>query len=792
MLSWKPFPDCGCIARVCSRNWRSMSGSPTIVRFGVFELDMHSGELRRHGVRVNLPEQPFRVLRLLLDHHGHLVTRDELRHALWADDTFVDFEHGLNAAVKRVRAALGDSAESPRFIETLPKRGYRFLAPIDLSSPDLRPVKAASGGPAPDEGADGHHLPALDEPPAVRPTFGPVSLAEAPTSAPGEGAGARQPRGSMPAFLAIGLLGALISGGALIGKKERIPNTGPRSPIRFVLPPPAGMQIPLGPANAHMAFSPDGRMIAFAAVPIGGGLPSSLYVQALDSPTAHKLADTDGAIVPCWSPDGQRLAFHAHSTGGTMQTIAVTGGTASVFGRRGMFWSGCAWGSDDEILVGSPIGPVTRVLATGGAEVPVTTLNRERRETAHVWPSYLPDGRHFTYVAVSTLPEHRAVYVGSLDGATPKRIVASDGRAVYVRPGYLLWVEKGTVIAQPFDATRLELTGAPSRVVEGVAYNVSIGHAAFAVSESGVLAYREGPGIAGMAAQLVIVNRKGTTLQRIGDVETYGRPAFSPDGRLLAAERRDRASGKSEVWLFDLVRGGVGTRFSAGEEATWPAWSPDGTRLAFVTESHRGWIVLVREVAGATDAQPLWTSLHAIGAIDWAPDARSLVAQRAGRDGRHDIWHVPVDGTAQARPIVATPFDETNPRVSPDGRWLAYVSDETGRREVYVRSMLGAGPSWRVTTERGAAPRWRGDSGALFYRRDSDVHVVAMGDATRPEPGLPRRLFEAFDPSGSADYAVDRDGQRFAFVLPANDDYARKMPPITLLINWQERLRRPN
>lgn len=743
-----------------------MPGSPAIARFGVFELDLQSGELRRHGLRVALPDQSFRVLRLLLERRGQLVTRDEFRRALWADDTFVDFEHGLNAAVKRVRDALGDTAENPRFIETLPKRGYRFLAPVDLPAPAPPEAEAGPGEPYP----------------APRPAGDGRPLEVAPAT---DAAVARpRPRGVTAAVLALGMAGALVGAAALSVRRDTTTVAASPPPIKVVLPPPPGTQIPVGPAAAHMAFRPDGRMIAFAAGPLA--LPSMLYVQAMDSVIAHKVDDTEGAGYPCWSPDGQRVAYYA---AGTMRTIAATGGAPTVLGPRGLYWSGCAWGPDDVILVGDSVGPIAQVSATGGGAAPVTTLNRGRRETGHVWPSFLPDGRHFLYVAVSTLPEHRGVYVTSLDGGAPRRIVAAGGRAAYVRPGYLMWVEQGTIVAQPFDAARLTLTGAPSRIVDGVAYNISNGHAAFAPSESGVVAYREGPGIAGMQGQLVVVDRDGATLQRVGDAETYWRPAFSPDGRLLAAERIDRRSGTSEVWLFDLERNGVGTRFATGQEVRWPAWSPDGTTLAFVEESAQGWSVRARDPAGAQVERTIWTSPQPIGAIDWLPDGRSLVMQRLGEDGRHDIWQVSVDTGQQPRAILATPFDEASPRVSPDGRWLAYVSFETGRPEVYVRSTPAGGPTWRVSTDGGRAPRWSGDGRELFYRNGANVHAVAMADPQRPEPGLPRRLFTAFDPSGSVDYSVDRDGRRFVFVMPAADDFDHGMPPITLLINWQERLR---
>lgn len=209
-----------------------------------------------------------------------------------------------------------------------------------------------------------------------------------------------------------------------------------------------------------------------------------------------------------------------------------------------------------------------------------------------------------------------------------------------------------------------------------------------------------------------------------------------------------------------------------------------------MTESQEGWTVVARELAGAGDAQPIWTSAQPIGTIDWAPDGRSFIVQRRNDDGRRDIWQVPVSGGEQARPVLDTSSDEFGPRVSPDGRWLAYVSDETGQQEVYVRPMLGAGPSWRVSTEGGGAPRWSGTGRELFYRKRGDMYVVTMGDAKQPEPALPRHLFTVHDPSGSIDYSVDREGQRFVFVLPRTGDYLRKMPPITLLINWQERLRK--
>ncbi len=553
--------------------------------------------------------------------------------------------------------------------------------------------------------------------------------------------------------------------------------------VRYVLPPPPGMAIKIGPATPQMALSPDGRRIAFCA----GSVPEGqLYVQALDSLSAEALAGTEGAIFPFWSPDGTRIAFHVPAAGKLM-TVDAEGGVVRALADFGEF-SGGAWNRDDVLLFRGRDDTITRVPAGGGEAVPVTRLDATHEETAHNWPVFLPDGRHFIFLALSARPEHRALYVGHLDGRPPKRLMASETRAVFVPPDRLLWVRAATLVAQRLDLSRLEMVGRADVVVEGVGYNPMLGTAAFSATET-MLAYRAGGAFIPQRARLAWVDGSGRVLEELADATSLsGRLAISRDGRFVLQDRLDTHSGRSDVWLMDLRRTGVDERIAlAPAPAGPPAWMPDGA-LLFPSRDGAGWGLFRASVRGASAAELLWKSADRIMALEVSRDGRFVVVEQQAPDKRIDLLLQPLAGGPHSRLFTDTTMFRGQPSLSPDGRWLAFASDESGgRREIYVAAFPRGDRKWRVSIAGAEYPVWRADGKALYYSGYDGITVVTNTGVSGFEPSAPIRLFEARHSVRRIVWAAAGGDRFLAFLQPDLE----MQPPVTILTNWQTGVRRP-
>ena len=383
------------------------ASTPRFIRFSVFELDLRSGDLRKAGARLNLPDQPLQFLTALLERPGELVTRDELRQRLWADDTFVDFEHGLNAAVKRLRDTLGDSADTPRFIETLPRRGYRFIAPVSRGDQSLE------SRPVPVRGTERQ---GADEPPRV-------------------GHFARRPRAAVAATsigaVLVVVLAMLVTPAIL--KRSR---SSGGDLVRFAIEPPQDARF-----STTLALSPDGSRIVFGVVDSHG--EDQLWVRSLDALESRALPGTEGGICPFWSPDGRHLGFFAH---GRIKTIDVLGGPPETLCDCAPSPRGGSWNREGVIIFAPDSrSALWRVPSTGGPRTPLTTLDPAIRAGSHRWPHFLPDGRHFVYLLLSGQVEQQGLYVGSIDSGEVIRLVDANSSAVYAPPGYLLFERDGSL-----------------------------------------------------------------------------------------------------------------------------------------------------------------------------------------------------------------------------------------------------------------------------------------------------------------------------------------------------------
>jgi eukaryotic-like serine/threonine-protein kinase len=555
-------------------------------------------------------------------------------------------------------------------------------------------------------------------------------------------------------------------------------------PARFFVLPPERTTIAFGPAAPQAAVSPDGHYLAFAATT--SDRQTHLWVRPLDSVATQKLVGTEDASFPFWSPDSRFIGFFAQ---GKLKTIAVYGGPTQTL-CSAPSGNGGTW-SRDGVIVFAPNreGGLARVFAAGGIPAAVTALDRRRRETAHCWPQFLPDGRHFLYLALSGNRENRGIYIHSLGTEEPRHVFKTEVRAAYTPPGYLLFVQLGTLMAQRFNPHRLELTGEPVRIAEDVAYNPSNGRTTFSASENGVLAYRTGVAGGLPTSELVWFHREGNRIGPAGGFGLYLRPALSPDGKRVAVERRDPQTGTDDVWLVDLARS-TSLRFTFGSfNQTHPVWSPDGSRIVFASDRDGTSNLYLKISSGTGTDELLLQSDTPKYSTDWSPDGRLIAFESQDPTTGSDLWVLPLFGDRKPIPFLQTEFNEGQGQFSPDGRWMAYSSDESGRREVYVQAFPASSGKWQISTAGGAFPRWRRDGKELFYlAADQKLMAVAVQADSTLQAGRPQALFDAHVFGAPiVPYSVSADGQRFLVNTPAQEVNSS---PITVVLNWTSELKK--
>jgi serine/threonine protein kinase/Tol biopolymer transport system component len=1066
---------------------------PSDLRFGAFELDFRQQELRKEGLPVRLAPQPFKVLAMLVAHAGQMVTRKELQEQLWGDSTFVDFDVGLNRCIRQIRAALDDGAEEPRFVETLPRRGYRLIVPVEKVQPQgadstrtiLEPRAGAAaadntligkrvshyrvlglvgaGGMgvvykaedvklgrrvalkflSEEVARDGRTLErfareartasALNHPNIctiheveeheaqpfivmellegdtlsqriarrplpieellelatqictglgaahskgivhrdVKPSnifittegvakildFGLAKLTVAAVSdrrLPGVGdeatagvgdaatigdgdiaATAMLTASSDPAGLthvgaAMGTapymspeqvrgeeldactdlfsfgavlyematgrtafrgatfaetrdailsrdvtpLGDLDDGidprlKAIIEKsleKDRdlryqhaseiradlkrlkrdrgsgpvrvaldppssghapVPTRAPQGvrqrvvigvavlvmaavvvlalhsatlqkpkpkagPTRFSIPPPEGYAIAPGPWAPEVAVSPDGRAIAVVLADSKG--TRSLWVRPLDAEGFQRFDNTDGADLPFWSPDSQFIGFFAD---GKLKKIPLAGGTVQTV-CEAEDAEGGTWSGNGVILYGYSQrgGPVMRVDAAGGEPIPVTHL--QKGFGAHVWPQFLPDRKHFLYLALSENPANESlsnsVFVGSVDSAEVKLVLKNASAARFYPPGYLLVVREGNLLAQRFDAERMELRGKPVQISENVA-GAYWGRAAFSISDTGVLAFRAGPpGDPGETAQLSWRDREGAKLADVGLPGPYVQAALSPDGKLVVVEGREGS--RDHLELLDLSNGILSLLTSGAGSQMDPVWSRDSHRILYATHEKSGDPLTLMELQlGSSRPTKLYSDGSAESLDDWSPNGKFLIYH----DDDDVTFHfLSLDGLRLPVPVVHGRFHRDQFQFSPDGKWVAYNSDESGGLQTYVASFPTLEQKHLVSNGGGGEPIWRADGKEVYYLGlDWTMMAVTVKTDGSLETGPPRVLFRAnvlnpFGQSGGHEYSVTGDGQKFLLLEPAKDNSSTNVTPeqINVIVNWDAGLPR--
>jgi len=542
-------------------------------------------------------------------------------------------------------------------------------------------------------------------------------------------------------------------------------------------------------ADSILALSPDGRHLAFVATVDG---KDSLWVRDLDSMTARLIPGTDGAHDPFWAPDSRSIAFFVPQER-RLRKVDLAGGVASTVTLApllGGYPQGGSWSNDGVILFApSTTSPIYRVPAAGGTATPVTTLEHATGDISHRFPWFLPDGRHFLYTRrIPDKVEESAIVVGELDSNKSVRLLGASSNTVYVPTGYLLFVQEGTLLVQPFDASRLKAVGSPMPVAEQVDYSTGLrSQAQFTASASGVLAYTSGGGA--HQVQLTWVDRSGRVMGTLGRPGAYW-PAISPTGTTVAVTLNDPQTGTPDVWLYDLVRGSS-SRLTFGPLTNmYPLWSPDGSRIIYRSIREGARSFLYQKAANGTgDEELLDNSAPYLARPDsWSPDGRHLIIGRAGDPNTaSDIWVLPLSGERKPFPFLRTSFEEINSKISPDGKWLAYSSDESRRREVYVRRFDGApagdGGKWQISINGGNMPVWSKDGKELFFiSADRKMMAVDVRTDGTLQAGVPKALFEAHIGSSDAydSYDVARDG-RFLIPVPVEQNSTVAM---TVVANW--------
>jgi Tol biopolymer transport system component len=539
-----------------------------------------------------------------------------------------------------------------------------------------------------------------------------------------------------------------------------------------------------------ISLSPDGQYLVMSAYPQG-----SLWLRSLDSRGWRQIEGVAGARYPFWSPDGAWIAFFEDER---LRKIPAGGGPAQTIARAGDGRGG-SWGKDGTILFAASVYDQIQRVPESGGQPQAVTRPLEGSAPSRRFPHLLPDGRHFLYTEdADSAPDASGIFLGSLDGAEPRRLLPDSSNAVFApskpgsESGHLLYVREGALTAQPFDASRLELSGGPFALAATPSPGANAGYYGFSASASGVLAHSSVPGEDG-PRRLVWVDRNGATEERTSVVSAdLFAPRISPDGLRIAYEGEEGANG--DVWIYDMARATRSRLTTDPGSDAGPIWSPNGDSIIFRSGRDRRSLFL-RKSDGSGTAEVLAGTGFNVAPTDWSPDGRRVLFRTQNPEGRVDLWYLErsAENAAEWTPhaFLNTPAIEVYARLSPNGRYAAYVSDESGRREVYVQPFPGGGPRTVVSTQGGGAPVWRRDGKELFYvTPDNDLMAAAVTTDGEFQLGAAVRLFNRPTLSGTttstANYDIAPDGRRFITVEPAdlNAQSSNASPQVGIVINW--------
>jgi len=575
----------------------------------------------------------------------------------------------------------------------------------------------------------------------------------------------RRERLALVALALVTLIAAVFGAQAL-----RPATAGPEARLEISTPPTR---------NSSLAISPNGLRIVFA---VGSAGQSQLWLRSLDSLLTRPLNGTEGATSPFWSPDNRSIGFFADNK---LKLMDIDGGSLKTLVSVAPAPLGGAWNSDGTIVFSTnPGGPIFRISGEGGEASAATRF--ESQQSSQSSPQFLPDGRHFLFFVVGS-PEARGVYIGQLDGLETKRLFDADAPAVYAAPGHLLFIREGKLLAQDFELKRLEVTGDPFLVAENVNRGTTL-----AASAAGPIVYRTRSADSGQR-QFVWVDRSGMEIDKVvyHDTNSQG-PSLSRDGRRIAVFRY--ANGNTDIWSYETgSRAWDRITFDSGDDI-YPLWSPDGKRIVF--GSRRGQMNLYWKLLNSPPGSEelLLQTPQPKFPMDWSADGRFLLYDSLDPKRGFDMWALPLEGNRREPfKVVQTDFNEGRAQFSPDGTWIAYQSDKTGRFEIYVQPFPGPGGDSRVSIDGGAQVRWNPNGKELFYIAPDDrlmavpIRFVSNGKAV--EPGTPLGLFATNVGSTAINtnrqqYAVSANGQTFVMNSVLGEG---STSPITVILNWKPR-----
>ena len=571
------------------------------------------------------------------------------------------------------------------------------------------------------------------------------------------------------------LIAGVLAGAAIVGAARWPSSKPPEEAMYFPAPMPFSAR--------DIAVAPNGHTIAVIAY-LESARRNALWVYELGSQSASHLADTEGANFPFWSPDNRSIAFFAD---GKLKKVEVSGGPVQTVcdapSGRGGTWN------KDGVVVFTPDArsgvALYRVSASGGTVTTVSNLDKSRGELSHRWPMFLPDGTHYLYMATNFAGQKSvdAIFVGSLDSNEKRFVVEATANAAYAEPGYLLFYRDKALFAQRFDLKRFALTGEPTTILNDIQYQPQVKRAVFGASEKGVLAAQSGVGVA--LSELLWFDRKGKEVGALGRPDVYGNVFLAPNGKSVAVSMTDIASQNTDIWTYDLQRGGAKRLTFDPAADSVPIWSPDAARLVFASNRTSFNDLHIKNSDGAQEEKSI---VH--GDIDKFPNDWS-------RDGKYilytqdtDLWFVTLPELKSSL-FLKAPSVLRNGQFSPDGKWVAYASNESGKWEIYVTSFPEPRGKWQVSAGGGEQPRWRGDGKELFYI-SSDGKIMAAPvttganfDASTPvalfqvTPRQPVPIYDLFV------YDVSRDGQRF---LINTELKQAGSAPMSIVLNWTAKL----
>jgi eukaryotic-like serine/threonine-protein kinase len=544
--------------------------------------------------------------------------------------------------------------------------------------------------------------------------------------------------------------------------------------------------VPFSFAVRDMAVAPNGHTVAVVGDRESGG-KSALWFYEIGSREPRSVANTDGASFPFWSPDGRSLGFFAE---GKLKRLDISGGGVQTLcdapsGRGG------SWNNDGVILF-TPSGQigdvVNRVSASGGTPQRISTLDTSRGETSTRWPVFLPDGKHYLFMAfdVSGQGKTQAIYVGSLDSNEKKFLTKANANTAYAAPGYFLFYRDNTLFAQHIDLSKFELTGDASPILTNIQYEPRIGHVTLSVTNDRVLLAQNGTGVS--LSRLEWFDRGGKEVGPVGEPDVYGNVELAPNGKSVAIDKTDTGNQNADVWIYELQGHNANRMMFDPAIDSMPVWSPDGTRVVFASSRKKTFDLYLKTTDGAQEERPI----EATPAEDkfpsaWSHDGKYILYTRGT-----NLWFLTFPDLRSPL-FLKAPSAMKNGQFSPDGKWVAYASNESGKWEIYVTSFPDAHGKWQVSNGGGDQPRWRGDGKEIFYlAADGKIMAVPVNEGANFNPRTPVPLFQANQRALVATsellaYDVTRDGQRFLINTHVKGG---EIQPMSVVLNWDAETRK--